>query len=67
MWVPEMNAIVWDRNITLDKDDVKYEKAGQFQEDEEGLGRLILIDSNEIKDLVTNIDYINKREENQLS
>jgi hypothetical protein len=46
---------------------VKYKKTSQFQEDEEGLGRLILIDSNEIKNLVTNIDHINKREENQLS
>jgi hypothetical protein len=66
MWVPEMNVIVWGRNITLDEDNVVYEKATQFQVDEEGLGRLILTDSNEIKDLVANIDYINKREENKL-
>jgi hypothetical protein len=65
MWVPEMNAIVWGRNITLDEDDVVYEKVGQFQEDEEGLGRLILTDPNEIKDLVANIDHTKKREENQ--
>jgi hypothetical protein len=32
-----------------------------------GLERLILTDSNEIKDLITNIDYINKRKENKLS
>jgi hypothetical protein len=61
MWIPEMNAIVWGRNITLDEDNVVYEKAIQFQEDEEGLGRLILTDPNEIKDLVVNIDYILKR------
>jgi predicted transcriptional regulator len=59
-----MNAIVWGRNITLDEDNVIYKKAIQFQADEKGLGRLILTDSNEIKDLITNIDYINKREEN---
>jgi hypothetical protein len=45
---------------------VVYKKATQFQVDKEGLGRLILTDPNEIKDLVTNIDYINKREENKL-
>jgi hypothetical protein len=45
---------------------VVYKKATQFQEDKEGLERLILIDPNEIKDLVVNIDYISKREENQL-
>jgi hypothetical protein len=61
-----MNTIVWSRNITLDKDNVVYEKATQFQENEEGLGRLILTDPNEIKDLVANIDYISKRGENQL-
>jgi hypothetical protein len=66
MWVPEMNAIVWGRNIILNKDNVVYEKATQFQADKEGLERLILTDSNEIKDLVANIDYINKREENKL-
>jgi hypothetical protein len=63
MWILEMNAIVWGRNITLDEDNVVYEKATQFQEDEEGLGRFILTDSNEIKDLVANIDYISKRGE----
>jgi hypothetical protein len=67
MWVPEMNTIVWGRNITLNEDNVVYEKATQFQADEEGLGRLILTDPNEIKDLVANIDYTSKREENQLS
>jgi hypothetical protein len=56
-----MNAIVWGRNITLDEDNVVYEKAIQFQEDEEGLGRLILTDPNEIKDLVANIDHTLKR------
>jgi hypothetical protein len=61
-----MNTIVWGRNITLDKDNVIYKKATQFQIDKKGLGRLILTDSNEIKDLITNIDYINKREENKL-
>jgi hypothetical protein len=66
IWVPEMNVIVWGRNITLDEDNVVYEKATQFQINKEGLGRLILTDSNEIKDLVANIDYINKREENKL-
>jgi hypothetical protein len=66
MWIPEMNVIVWGRNITLDKDNVVYKKATQFQADEEGLGRLILTDPNEIKDLITNIDHINKRGENQL-
>jgi hypothetical protein len=64
MWVPEMNAIVWGRNITLNEDDVVYEKVGQFEEDEEGLGRLILTDPEEIKDLVTNIDHMEKREGN---
>ncbi len=63
MWVPEMNAIVWGRNITLDEDDVVYEKVGQFQEDEEGLGRLILTDPNEILDLISKIDHIKKRGE----
>jgi hypothetical protein len=58
MWVPEMNAIVWGRNITLEEDDVVYEKVGRFEEDEEGLGRLILTDPNEIKNLVTTIDHI---------
>jgi hypothetical protein len=62
-----MNVIVWGRNIILDKDNVVYEKATRFQADKKGLGRLIFIDSNEIKDLVTNIDYINKKEENKLS
>jgi hypothetical protein len=62
-----MNAIVWGRNITLDKDNVIYKKATQFQADKEGLGRLILTDPNEIKDLVANIDHTSKREENQLS
>jgi hypothetical protein len=61
MWVPEMNAIVWGRNITLDEDNVVYEKVSSFQEDEEGLGRLVLTDPNEIEDLVTNIDHILKR------
>ena len=61
MWVPEMNAIVWGRNITVDEDDVVYEKVGQFQEDEEGLGRLILTDPNEIKDLAAKIDHISER------
>jgi Reverse transcriptase (RNA-dependent DNA polymerase)/GAG-pre-integrase domain len=64
MWVPEMNAIVWGRNITLNEDDVVYEKVGQFEEDEEGLGRLILTDPEEIKDLVANIDHMEKREGN---
>jgi hypothetical protein len=62
-----MNAIVWGRNITLDKDNVVYKKATQFQVDKKGLGRLILTDLNEIKDLITNIDHTNKRGENQLS
>ena len=61
-----MNAIVWARNITLDEDDIVYEKVGSFQEDEEGLGRLILTDPNEIKDLVANIDHILKpKDDNQ--
>jgi hypothetical protein len=64
MWVSEMNAIVWGRNITLDEDNVVYEKASPFQEDEEGLKKLIFTDFNEIKDLVANIDYILKRSEN---
>jgi hypothetical protein len=59
-----MNTIVWGRNITLDKDNVVYKKATQFQADEEGLERLILTDPNEIKDLITNIDHTNKRGEN---
>lgn len=63
MWIPEMNAIVWGRNITLNEDDVIYEKVGQFEEDEEGLGRLILTDPEEIKDLVAIIDHIEKREQ----
>jgi hypothetical protein len=46
---------------------VVYKKATQFQTDKEELERLILIDPNEIKDLVTNIDHTNKREENKLS
>jgi hypothetical protein len=45
---------------------VVYKKATQFQEDKEGLGRLILTDPNEIKNLVTNIDHTNKRGEDQL-
>ena len=65
MWVPEMNAIVWGRNITLDEDNIVYEKVEPFQEDEEGLGRLILTDLNEIKDLVASIDHMRKREEDQ--
>src|SRR5271170_467209 len=60
MWIPEMNIIVWGRNITLDEDNVVYEKAIQFQEDEEGLGRLILTNPNEIKDLVASIDHMRK-------
>jgi hypothetical protein len=67
MWIPEINTIVWGRNITLDEDNVIYKKATQFQADEEGLGRLILTDSNEIKNLIANIDHTNKREENKLS
>jgi hypothetical protein len=27
MWVPEINVIVWGRNITLDEDNVVYKKA----------------------------------------
>jgi uncharacterized protein YabE (DUF348 family) len=61
-----MNVIVWGRNIILDEDNVIYKKATQFQADKEGLERLILTDSNEIKNLVANIDHINKREENKL-
>jgi hypothetical protein len=45
---------------------VVYKKATQFQTDKEGLGRLIFTDPNEIKDLIINIDYTNKREENKL-
>ena len=63
MWVPEMNAIVWGRNITLDENNVVYEKAGAFQDDEEGLGRLILTDKNEINDLVTKIEHQQKGSE----
>jgi hypothetical protein len=59
-----MNTIVWGRNIILDKDNVVYKKATQFQADKKGLKRLIFTDPNEIKDLITNIDYINKRGEN---
>jgi hypothetical protein len=58
-----MNTIVWGRNITLNKDNVVYKKAIQFQENKEGLERLILTDPNEIKNLITNIDYISKRGE----
>ena len=53
-----MNAIVWGRNITLEEDDVVYEKVGQFEDDEEGLGRLILTDPDEIKGLVESINHI---------
>jgi hypothetical protein len=63
MWIPEMNAIVWGRNITIEEDNVIYEKVGQFQEDEEGLGRLILTDPDEIKDLIAKIDHIKKRDD----
>jgi len=67
MWVPEMNAIVWSRNVTLDEDDIIYKKIQPFQEDEEGLGRLILTDPNEIKDLVISIDHVIKiRGENSI-
>ena len=55
-----MNAVVWDRNITLEEDDVVYEKVGHFEEDEEGLGRLILTNPDEIKDLGASIDHIMK-------
>ena len=61
MWIPEMNAIVWGRNITLEEDDVVYEKVGHFEEDEEGLGRLILTDQDEIKSLVASIDHFMSR------
>jgi hypothetical protein len=61
MWIPEMNAIVWSRNITLEEDDVVYEKISQFEDDEEGLGRLILTDPDEIKSLVASIDYNMKK------
>jgi hypothetical protein len=61
MWVPEMNAIVWGRNITLEEDNVVYEKVGQFEVDKEGLGRLILTDPEEIKQLVATIDHFQKR------
>ena len=57
MWVPKMNAIIWARNITLDEDNIVYERVGSFQEDEEGLGCLILTNPDEIKDLVANIDH----------
>jgi hypothetical protein len=67
MWVPEMNAIVWGRNITLDEDNVVYEKVGQFENDEEGLGRLILTDLEEIKDLVAKIDGNTTSTENTIA
>jgi hypothetical protein len=66
MWVPEMNAIVWGRNITLEEDDVVYEKVGQFEVDEEGLGRLILTDPEEIKQIVATIDHFQKREKTSM-
>ncbi len=50
MWVPEMNAVVWGRNITLEEDNVVYEKVGHFEEDEEGLGRLILTNQDQFGD-----------------
>jgi len=67
MWVPEMNAIVWGRNITLDENNVVYERAGTFEDDEEGLGRLILTDTNEIHDLVTKIEHQRKGSESYAS
>ena len=56
-----MNAVVWGRNITLEEDDVAYEKVGHFEEDEEGLGRLILTNQDEIKNLVASIDHFISR------
>ena len=56
-----MNAIVWGRNITLEEDDVVYEQVGHIEEDEEGLGRLILTNQDEIKSLVASIDHIMNR------
>ena len=38
-----------------------YKKVSQFQEDEEGLGRFIFTDPNEIKDLVISIDHLLKQ------
>jgi hypothetical protein len=57
MWVSEINIIIWSRNITLDKNNIVYEKADAFQDDKEGLGKLILTDTDEINDLVTKIEY----------
>jgi hypothetical protein len=65
MWIPEMNAIAWARNITIDEDDVIYERVGQFQEDEEGLGRLILTNEDEIKDLIAKIEHFQKQQKGQ--
>jgi hypothetical protein len=56
-----MNTIVWGRNITLEEDDVVYEKVSQFEDDEEGLGRLILTNPDEIKSLVASIDHNMKK------
>jgi hypothetical protein len=67
MWAPEMNAIVWGRNVTLDEDNVVYEKAGRFEEDEEGLGKLILTDPDEIKDLADKIDHGSQRKVTSLT
>jgi hypothetical protein len=61
MWVPEMNTIVWGRNITLEEDDVVYEKVSQFENNEEGLGRLILTDPDKIKSLVASINHNMKK------
>jgi hypothetical protein len=52
-----MNAIVWGRNITLEKDDVVYKKVSQFKNNEEGLERLILTNPDKIKSLVASIDH----------
>jgi hypothetical protein len=41
---------------------VVYEKVTLFEEDEEGLGRLILTDHEEIKDLVARIDHTKRKE-----
>src|SRR6266516_2243236 len=51
-----------EETLLSKEDNVVYERVGSFQEDEEGLGRLILTDLNEIKDLVANIDHMNQKD-----